>query len=129
MRPPVALEAPPSKSMTQRALFMAALGARPTRVVRPLACDDARYLGYVIAALGGRVDVGAGEALVAPIALGDDASVRLFCGNAGTTLRFAACLSLLRDGEIVLDGDERMRERPIGPLCAALEALGVGARF
>jgi len=53
----------------------------------------------------------------------------VFLGNAGTAVRFGACLSLLSDGELVIDGEPRMRQRPIGALVEALAQLGVTARY
>jgi 3-phosphoshikimate 1-carboxyvinyltransferase len=51
------------------------------------------------------------------------------CGDAGTTIRFCAALSLLLEGPLALDGDEHMRRRPIGDLADALQNLGVRTRW
>jgi len=126
-----AIAVPPSKSMTQRALVLAALADSPTTVVGPLDCDDSRRLREVLAALGATIEASAsGDALrILPAPLPLRGSERaLFCGNAGTVVRFAAPLSLLCEGALHLDGDEHMRRRPLGPLTTALAALGVEAR-
>ena len=53
----------------------------------------------------------------------------LDCGNSGTTLRLLASVAALADGRVTLTGSARMRERPIGPLGTALEALGATVRY
>ena len=53
----------------------------------------------------------------------------LDCGNSGTTLRLLASVAGLADGRVTLTGSVRMRERPIGPLGTALEALGATVRY
>lgn len=122
------LRAPSSKSMTQRALILAALSDRPCTVERPLVCDDSRYLTDLLRGLGvsivwhdDRVEVQPAP-LVAP-------PVPVFCGNAGTAVRFGACLSLVCDGALTLDGDAHMRGRPIGALGGALGTLGVSVTY
>jgi 3-phosphoshikimate 1-carboxyvinyltransferase len=54
-------------------------------------------------------------------------SARLFLGNAGTATRFLTAAVASVDGTVVVDGDEHMRKRPIGPLVAALKSLGIDA--
>jgi 3-phosphoshikimate 1-carboxyvinyltransferase len=53
----------------------------------------------------------------------------LFCGNSGTCMRFLTALVALGDGAYRLDGIARMRKRPIGELCAALQSLGAGIEY
>jgi 3-phosphoshikimate 1-carboxyvinyltransferase len=128
MTEPVALAVPGSKSLTQRALVLAALADGPTEIAGALDCDDARLLRRALEATGARIDDRPGGWLVVPgeLRLPRDA---VFCGNAGTTLRFAAALALLADGPLLLDGDERMRRRPVGDLADALERLGAEVRY
>lgn len=130
------LEAPASKSMTQRALVIAALATGPSRVQAPLDCDDARHLTALLEALG----VGA-RWITQPVERGMEARVEvtpaplrapattIFCGNAGTTVRFGAALAALTEGTLRLDGDRHMRRRPMGPLAGALGAIGVEIRY
>lgn len=125
---PVVLSCPGSKSMTQRALMIAALAREPVEIEGALICDDSRYLSDVLRRLGASVSW-AGErveVLPAPLRCPDET---LFVGNAGTAMRFAACLALVCEGELRLDGDARMRQRPIGSLVEGLHALGVDGRF
>jgi 3-phosphoshikimate 1-carboxyvinyltransferase len=122
------LEAPTSKSMTQRALLIAALAEGPTRIERPLDCDDSRYLVGLLEALGCAVEAerDALTVMPAPLVAGGKP---VFCGNAGTAVRFGACLSLVCDGELVIDGDAHMRKRPIGPLADSLRELGITVKY
>ncbi len=118
------LEPPASKSMTQRALVIAALCETATRIEGPLVCDDSSLLVSALQALGCRIEVGDQwiDVQPAPLVAPDQP---IFCGNAGTTVRFASCLSLLCDGELIIDGDSSMRRRPLGPLGTSLTRMGV----
>lgn len=123
------LRAPSSKSMTQRALILAGLGDGPCVVDRPLVCDDSRYLTDLLRALGVGVDWEHDERVVVRPGPLVAPSEPVFCGNAGTAVRFGSCLSLLCDGALTIDGDEHMRGRPIGALGAALGALGIDVTY
>jgi 3-phosphoshikimate 1-carboxyvinyltransferase len=59
----------------------------------------------------------------------DGSEQKLFCGNAGTVLRFLTAYLAIRPGKWVLDGDERMRQRPVGPLVDALQQLGADIKY
>jgi 3-phosphoshikimate 1-carboxyvinyltransferase len=120
---------PASKSMTQRALVMAALAEGPTTIVAPLDCDDSRHLGGLLEALGCAVRWRGSDLDVEPPARLRADGRAIPCGNAGTAVRFGACLSLVCDGALTLDGDAHMRRRPIGPLADSLAALGVESRY
>ena len=132
----VELTLPGSKSMTQRALIIAALADRPSTIAGALACDDSRHLVAILRHLGVTVetDWGGGRLEVRPAPrqrgrpLASDGAV-LDCGNAGTAMRFGTALALVCDGALVLDGDPRMRRRPIGPMGDALRSLGVAVRY
>lgn len=125
---PILLHAPTSKSMTQRALVLAALADGPSTVARPLVCDDARHLSRLLEAMGVGVERGETAWRITPAALRAPAEPQVL-GNAGTAVRFGSCLSLLSDGPLTIDGDEHMRRRPLGPLVDALAQLGVEARY
>jgi 3-phosphoshikimate 1-carboxyvinyltransferase len=122
------LQAPGSKSMTQRALVLGALAEGPVRIRGALDCDDSGHLTEILRALGAEVTWRGSEVEVRPHGLRGTGE-RLECGNAGTALRFAACLSLVAGGELVLDGDARMRQRPVAGLGEALRRLGVEVRY
>jgi 3-phosphoshikimate 1-carboxyvinyltransferase len=127
-RPIVATVRPPgSKSLTNRALVCAALAGGNSTLTGALVSDDTRVMIDGLAALGIAVEeldngttlrvTGAGGG---PPALEAD----LFIGNSGTTVRFLTALATLGHGAFRLDGVPRMRERPIGDLANALNALG-----
>jgi 3-phosphoshikimate 1-carboxyvinyltransferase len=122
------LSCPGSKSMTQRALIIAALAREPVVIAGALECDDSRYLSEVLRALGITVRWEGTTVTVNPAALRAPAAPQ-FVGNAGTAMRFSSCLSLLIEGELSLDGDARMRQRPIGSQAEALQRLGVTVRY
>jgi 3-phosphoshikimate 1-carboxyvinyltransferase len=122
------IAAPTSKSMTQRALMIAALAEGDSIVERPLVCDDSRYLSAALRDLGVGIDWQGDRVRVHPGSLVPPRGA-LFCGNAGTAVRFTSCLSLLCDGTLRIDGDEHMQTRPIGALGESLEAMGVTVRY
>ncbi len=123
---PVRLRCPGSKSMTQRALILAALADGPCHVRGALDCGDTRRLAAILQSLGTGISWTADHLIVEPGSLSSDGTP-LPCDNGGTTLRFASCLSLITNGPMVLDGNERMRQRPVGPLLDGLRQLGVSA--
>ena len=122
---------PGSKSITNRALLLAALADGQSRLQAPLHSEDTFYMAQALRMLGVAVDeqpngdflvTGTGGELSAP-------TDTLFIGNSGTTVRFltaAACLAPT-GADVVLDGVARMRERPIRDLVGALLTLGVDA--
>lgn len=120
---------PGSKSITNRSLLMAALAHGRSVVRNALDCDDSRYMIDALRKLGvivarsdeGSIQIdGAGGPF-------PERSAELYLGNAGTTLRFLTAALTLGGGHYVLDGDARMRERPIADLVRALVALGADA--
>jgi 3-phosphoshikimate 1-carboxyvinyltransferase len=114
---------PGSKSLTARALVLAALADGPGRLVRPLRARDTDLMAAGLRALGVRVDGDGEDWIVAPGALRGPAEVD--AGLAGTVLRFLPPVAALADGPVRLDGDPRLHERPNAGLIAALRDLGV----
>ncbi|HEX7382678.1 MAG TPA: bifunctional 3-phosphoshikimate 1-carboxyvinyltransferase/cytidylate kinase [Burkholderiaceae bacterium] len=120
---------PGSKSISNRALLLAALAAGTTRLHGALDSDDTRVMIDALRALG--CSIGREGDALAVTGLGGRLSVHeatLFLGNAGTAMRpLAAALALLaatQGGRFELSGAPRMHERPIGDLVDALRALG-----
>jgi 3-phosphoshikimate 1-carboxyvinyltransferase len=113
---------PGSKSVTNRALVLAALGDRPSRVRAPLRARDTVLMATALTALGVDVADDGTDWVVTPGALTGPASVD--CGLAGTVMRFVPPVAALAAGSVRLDGDPRARERPMGALVAALRRLG-----
>lgn len=120
--------APPgSKSLTNRAMVLAALAEAPCTLTGALFADDTRVMIDSLRKLGFEVttDENAKTITVAgrgPVIPADAAD--LFCGNSGTTIRFVTALCTLGRGTFTLDGIPRMRQRPIGPLVTMLRNLG-----
>ncbi|MGY1813544.1 3-phosphoshikimate 1-carboxyvinyltransferase [Blastococcus sp. SYSU D00820] len=114
---------PGSKSITARALVLAALSDGPSRLVRPLRARDTELMAAGLLALGVAIEDDGADWLVTPGALHGPAEVD--AGLAGTVLRFLPPVAALATGDVRLDGDPRLRERPNAGLIAALRALGV----
>jgi 3-phosphoshikimate 1-carboxyvinyltransferase len=118
---------PGSKSLTNRVLLIAALADGTTRLTNALFSDDSRYFAEALKALGFDVQLNPAKAEICVTGLGGRIPARkaeLYIGNAGTAARFLSAFLTLGTGEYILDGDARMRERPIGDLVDALEQLG-----
>ena len=118
---------PGSKSVTNRALILAAQAQAPSILKRPLISRDSELMVAGLKALG----VGISEIQVdgdlawkvTPTKLQGPAKVVV--GNAGTVMRFLPPLSALAVGDISFDGDPRSYERPLAPVITALEELGI----
>ncbi|EAM2857348.1 3-phosphoshikimate 1-carboxyvinyltransferase [Salmonella enterica] len=128
-----AINLPGSKSVSNRALLLAALACGKTVLTNLLDSDDVRHMLNALSALGinytlsadrTRCDItGNGGALCAPGAL------ELFLGNAGTAMRPLAAALCLGQNEIVLTGEPRMKERPIGHLVDSLRQGGANIDY
>ncbi|MCF6506019.1 3-phosphoshikimate 1-carboxyvinyltransferase [Blastococcus sp. MG754426] len=114
---------PGSKSLTARALVLAALADGPSRLVRPLRARDTDLMATALRALGVQVVDDGDDVLVTPGPLRGHVTVD--AGLAGTILRFLPPVAALADGPVRVDGDPRLHERPNGGLIAALRGLGV----
>lgn len=126
-----AVKIPGSKSITNRALLIAALAEGETTLKSALFSDDTRYMAAALNQLGIRVASDpAAESFVISGCGGEIPAneAELFLGNSGTSVRFLAAMVALGHGRYVLDGVPRMRERPIGPMLGALRELGVDAK-
>ena len=123
----VELTLPGSKSEANRCLVAAALSGHRTTVTGATPCDDVRHLTDGLEALGFEVlftDAASGEVLVGPRAANAKTTAELFCGNAGTALRFLVSVAAITPGQWTITGDARMQRRPIGPLVEAWRRLG-----
>ncbi|EBB7909662.1 3-phosphoshikimate 1-carboxyvinyltransferase [Salmonella enterica] len=128
-----AINLPGSKSVSNRALLLAALACGKTVLTNLLDSDDVRHMLNALSALGinytlsadrTRCDItGNGGALRAPGVL------ELFLGNAGTAMRPLAAALCLGQNEIVLTGEPRMKERPIGHLVDSLRQGGANIDY
>ncbi|MDB5083524.1 MAG: 3-phosphoshikimate 1-carboxyvinyltransferase [Bacilli bacterium] len=122
---------PGSKSITNRALLMAALAEGVSELQGVLFSDDSRYLMSALKTLGFELEIDeasavvrvAGKGGVVPAASADGTT--LFIGNAGTAARFLVPFLALGTGVYRVDGIERMRQRPILDLIEAMQTIGV----
>ena len=121
------IKIPGSKSLTNRALLVGALADGKTCLTNALFSDDSRYFATALQSLGFEILANAEKCEYTIKGLGGKipaAHAELFIGNAGTAARFLSAFLTLGHGEYILDGDGRMRERPIGDLVASLKELG-----
>jgi 3-phosphoshikimate 1-carboxyvinyltransferase len=112
---------PPSKSLTNRALVAAAV-AGGGEIRNPLDCEDTRLLAQALKAAGWEVtwteSISVGPRRV------PDGVPHLWLGNSGTGARLLLGLLAASPGRVLLDGTERLRQRPMQPLLDAVGRLG-----
>ena len=129
----VVVPLPGSKSLTARALVLAAVADAPTELTGVLRSRDTDLMVSALTTLGARVErldaTGprlrvTPAALPLPVATGTDGAAHVDCGLAGTVMRFVPPLATLADGPVIFDGDAGARLRPLGPVLDALSALG-----
>lgn len=114
---------PGSKSITNRALVLAALATGPSILRAPLRSRDTELMASALRSLG--TEVGDREDAswqVNPLPLTGPATVD--CGLAGTVMRFLPPVACLASAKISFDGDPRARERPLDTILDALRSLG-----
>lgn len=122
------LALPGSKSITNRALLLAALAKGASHLTGALKSDDTARMAEALAAMGvGIAEPDATSFVVTANGKLKAPAAPLFLGNAGTATRFLTAAVALVDGPVVVDGDANMRKRPIRPLVTALAELGVRA--
>jgi len=118
---------PGSKSITNRALLLAAMASGRSTIESALLSDDTRYMTAALRALGFRIEVDEAARRITVDGLGGAipaSSADLFVGGAGTAMRFIVGFLTLGQGRYRIDGNQRMRQRPIGPLLDAMQQLG-----
>ncbi len=120
------IQPPGSKSLTNRALIVAAMAEGKSRLTSALDSDDTRVMIESLQRLGVDVQHDPASATIEVHGTGGKlgANAELFINNSGTSIRFLTAMLGLHGGQYRLDGIERMRERPIGPLVDTLNALG-----
>jgi 3-phosphoshikimate 1-carboxyvinyltransferase len=126
-RPLVGEARPPgSKSITNRALLLAALAEGSSRLTGALKSDDTARMAEALVAMGVEIEEPDATSFLVRSTGRLRAPARpLSLGNAGTATRFLTAAVALAEGAVVVDGDAHMRRRPIGPLVEALRRLGV----
>jgi 3-phosphoshikimate 1-carboxyvinyltransferase len=120
---------PGSKSYTQRALVLAALAEGKSVLRNPLVAEDTSHLLAALRLLGTNILSRNGDILVTGTGgrLANPGR-EIYLGNNGTAMRILTGLVSIGRGTFTLTGDQRLRERPIEPLLAALRSLGIDAR-
>ena len=119
---------PGSKSVSNRALLLSALSKGNTRLTNLLDSDDVRYMLDALAALGVNYQLSHDRTICDVEGVGgmlhSTHALELFLGNAGTAMRPLAAALSLGNNNIVLTGEPRMKERPIGHLVDSLRQGG-----
>jgi 3-phosphoshikimate 1-carboxyvinyltransferase len=123
--------APPSKSYTHRAVILASLATGESIIKEPLLSDDTGYTIDACRTLGADIELKGNRLKVT--GTGGQIKVahnrqKIFAGNSGSTIRMIAPLAALARTRVILDGDNRLRQRPMGDLISALVSLGISAR-
>lgn len=124
---------PGSKSVSNRALLLAAMAEGTTRLTNLLDSDDIKHMLNALSQLGVSYSLSDDRTLCevtgTGAALHSDKALELFLGNAGTAMRPLAAALSLADNRIVLTGEPRMKERPIGHLVDALRQGGAEIHY
>ena len=127
---------PGSKSLSNRALLLAALAKGTTKVANLLDSDDIRHMLNAFSSLGVKYQLSDDKTICEIEGLGGSFNIQnglsLFLGNAGTAMRpltAALCLKGPKTAEIILTGEPRMKERPILHLVDALHQAGAEIRY
>jgi len=135
IRPPTrpldaAIIPPGSKSITNRILLIAAMAGGESLIEGALLSDDTRFMIDALVRLGFSIDVTESPPSIRVGGIGGEIPAHgadLFVGGAGTAMRFLAAFVTLGHGHFRIDGNDRMRQRPAGPLLETLSALGARA--
>ena len=118
---------PGSKSITNRALLIAGLADGESTLTGVLFSDDTRYMAEALQALGLTIEMDMATETARVVGGNGSFPKReadLYVGNSGTTARFLTAALAVANGRFRIDGNERMRQRPIAPLLTALHQLG-----
>ncbi|POX57138.1 3-phosphoshikimate 1-carboxyvinyltransferase [Streptomyces sp. Ru71] len=116
---------PGSKSITNRALLLAAAARGTSRLRSPLVSDDTVAFRHGVEALGAQVWEADGDWWVTGLGAGPSGTTSVWCEDAGTAARFLPVLAAAGQGDVLFDGSAQLRARPLGPLTEALRLLGV----
>ncbi len=129
------IEVPGSKSLTNRALLLAALAEGGSTIRRALIAEDTEKMMAALRLLGATVTVGEGAVRVEGCggrwrpAEGSAAGMFVDSGDSGTTARFLAAAAMLSPIPLIVDGSRQQRARPLGELGSALESLGAKVMY
>jgi 3-phosphoshikimate 1-carboxyvinyltransferase len=118
------LRLPGSKSITNRALVLAALSDSPSVISGPLRARDTLLAVAALRVMGCSITESGTDLAVSPGQPDSGAELSVDVGNAGTVMRFLPAVAALTGARVNFDGDPRARERPVGALLTALRTLG-----
>ncbi len=129
--PDARVRVPGSKSLTNRAMIVAALAGGESRLTGALDSEDTRVMVEGLKRLA--IEIAHDPAAATIVVRGCNGRVKaaqadLFVANSGTSLRFLTALVATGRGTYHLDGSMRMRQRPVADLLGALNGLGADAR-
>ena len=116
---------PGSKSLTNRALVLAALADGPSVISRPLGSRDTQLMATALASLGAGIEKDGMTWRVTPIDRTRSQPAAVDCGLAGTVMRFVPVVAALGSAPVDFDGDPHARRRPMHQTIATLRDLGV----
>jgi len=117
------VKAPPSKSMTQRAIAAALLADGQSLILNPSYCDDSLAAMSIAVSLGARVEPEAGRLKIT--GSGELKEKKLNCGESGLAIRLFSPVAALYDEEITMTGAGSLKKRPMHMIGDALNQLGV----
>lgn len=124
------LQLPGSKSITHRALLMAALAEGESVIRNALVAEDTLLTSKALESLGVKITWdGNTVQLIPPEIRWATPAIPILLGNSGTSMRLLLAIASAGSGKFVFDGSPRLRERPVGPVVGALESLGVRCRW
>src|SRR5579862_103404 len=118
---------PGSKSITNRAMVLAALAQGRSVLDAVLLSDDTRYMSDALRVMGFIVEIDEPARRITVSGRGGTIPARggeIFVGGAGTVMRFIVAMVTLGEGRFRIDGNQRMRQRPMGPQLDAMQRLG-----
>lgn len=126
------VKVPGSKSMTNRALLLAALSKKDSKLSGVLFSDDSRHFLMCLEQLGFSLQIDEKNKTVTMQGTGGNIPNKtgtINVGSAGTAARFLTALLALSDGEYIIDCSEQMKKRPMKPLFDALTEMGASFSF
>lgn len=126
------VEIPGSKSITNRALLIAALSQGPVRLHNVLFSDDSKYFVDCLINLGFQVAIGEAEKIIAVQGQGGEIpkqQASIYVGSAGTAARFITAMLALSTGEYLVEASAQMMARPMKPLLDALVEQGASFEY
>lgn len=120
------VQAPPSKSMTQRAIAAALLSGGESIIINPSGCDDSLAAISIASALGASIIIDPGQLRIS--GSGEMKENQLNCGESGLAIRMFSPIAALNDSEVVITGTGSLTKRPMSMIEDALKQLGVGCK-